>query len=1300
MVKKYSFLILTIIISNLFASVINIDRDTIDNTDNNNIFSENEEFWYSYYSEAYYLWQLEEERSVLIKADDFGFEYPVNLKGISSYFFDKGYYYSYRIYSKDGKTIIWNSENMTSISNYNDFVMDEPIMVTDDFYIAVVPDHNGMPRQTSSKVTSSDHSYTKEITGWIPFISESERYEWVMNVYMLPNEESDTFPPIVRSLSGNENFIDTDADLELTVQDKSTVLSPINAEYTLDGGITWTAFTMTSSKSNYLFSGTIPGQADGSAGSVKFYLEDNFSNAQWSDEYPILWSKDKLLLSESFEGETFPPEDWTLQSMDSTGIGFSRVDIEYYENASHTGVYSAFHSDGDIMNFNDDWLITPMINIPLENSVTLSFWELGYYLMYVADGKHEICVSSDKLNWDVIYTEYPPLGEIGNGEEWGNSTLALHDYAGESIYIGFHYVGNYEDQWYIDDVKLFFDYEGPVISKIASNEAIVPNIGAFVNNDMILDLTVSDNTEVDTVTGHYSFDGGSTFTDLVFSNSKFIEAKWVGVIPALPVETAGVINFTLTDTGGNVTDTDQYDIYFVEDNEVAEVERFEYRSPVFVNDDHAMSVTFNDESAIDSCRAYYSKDSWVTQTEIPMAASKYHSYTYTGSIPAETSETFGKVKFIITDTSGNTLNSEEYEVKWLEGSIIYFDDFDDNHIFADWNYIGGNWGYNTSSYYSPVKSISDSPSGNYYNNTTNYMQSKEFDLSSLMGGKIYFWASIDLEDSFDHFYIEATIDSGATWTKLASFTGYHPEWQYYSVDIGSVVANPGVKFKFTVKADEYVNGNGVSLDDFMIAGYSKDYSAPLITYTGPEELVIGLTDYNFEVGVLDISNLSELKVVYKVDGGAEQYSYSDLSSVSNGIYNVYIPAVQPGAKIEYKIAAVDSSEFLNFSETEYFEVYSGNYLYYENGMQYADFYDIIGNSSQATAYAIAKRITMGPLTGKGHYKADLLGLTIGNYTSTDNPNAPMNIHIWTDAGGFPGEDIVSPIYVVPGSNIADPDKKTIVDLRPYSADLSDLEGDIFVGFTSAGDGTNILYEVAENHITEPGYVQFRRSWLGNGNETGVSWVMDEGDVYHISAITSAYTLMDSPLAPLNLTGRGGEGNVILEWAEGVDDDIDFYNIYRGDSENFTVGAPIATVLFSEGTTFVDPDPEGGDTEGYFYYKITAVDVDSNESGLSNEVKVNPSGIDEYLPLVTELHQNYPNPFNPVTKINFSTAENGKVSLNVYNSKGELVSKLIESDLQRGYHSIDFNGSMFVSGVYYYVLATSNDTFSSKMVLLK
>ncbi len=84
-----------------------------------------------------------------------------------------------------------------------------------------------------------------------------------------------------------------------------------------------------------------------------------------------------------------------------------------------------------------------------------------------------------------------------------------------------------------------------------------------------------------------------------------------------------------------------------------------------------------------------------------------------------------------------------------------------------------------------------------------------------------------------------------------------------------------------------------------------------------------------------------------------------------------------------------------------------------------------------------------------------------------------------------------------------------------------------------------------------------------------------------------------------------------------------------------------------------------------------------------------------------LNQNYPNPFNPSTTIKFTLMENGKVKLIVYNLLGEIVSELINREMTRGSHEIEFNAAHLASGVYIYRLDIENK-FSSvrKMILAK
>ena len=83
-----------------------------------------------------------------------------------------------------------------------------------------------------------------------------------------------------------------------------------------------------------------------------------------------------------------------------------------------------------------------------------------------------------------------------------------------------------------------------------------------------------------------------------------------------------------------------------------------------------------------------------------------------------------------------------------------------------------------------------------------------------------------------------------------------------------------------------------------------------------------------------------------------------------------------------------------------------------------------------------------------------------------------------------------------------------------------------------------------------------------------------------------------------------------------------------------------------------------------------------------------------------LEQNYPNPFNPSTKINYHINKSGMVKLSVYDSKGNLVSKLIEERKTPGEYTAKFNGSRLSSGVYFYKLEVNGLSETRKMLLIK
>ncbi len=83
-----------------------------------------------------------------------------------------------------------------------------------------------------------------------------------------------------------------------------------------------------------------------------------------------------------------------------------------------------------------------------------------------------------------------------------------------------------------------------------------------------------------------------------------------------------------------------------------------------------------------------------------------------------------------------------------------------------------------------------------------------------------------------------------------------------------------------------------------------------------------------------------------------------------------------------------------------------------------------------------------------------------------------------------------------------------------------------------------------------------------------------------------------------------------------------------------------------------------------------------------------------------LLQNYPNPFNPETTIAFSIPYFSRVTLCVYNLKGQLVAKLVDAYRGRGNYQVPFIAKNLPSGYYFYQIQADSYTAVRKMLLLK
>jgi hypothetical protein len=99
----------------------------------------------------------------------------------------------------------------------------------------------------------------------------------------------------------------------------------------------------------------------------------------------------------------------------------------------------------------------------------------------------------------------------------------------------------------------------------------------------------------------------------------------------------------------------------------------------------------------------------------------------------------------------------------------------------------------------------------------------------------------------------------------------------------------------------------------------------------------------------------------------------------------------------------------------------------------------------------------------------------------------------------------------------------------------------------------------------------------------------------------------------------------------------------------------------------------------------------------NKLRIEKAG---EIPEAYSLEQNYPNPFNPMTTIKFDLPEATEVTLRIYNTLGQKVDEIVNTTLEAGRYSYQWNATDIASGIYIYELRTNKFISSKKMIFLK
>jgi len=272
----------------------------------------------------------------------------------------------------------------------------------------------------------------------------------------------DVDPPVVISIEGTQVYAQQEMNLSLRARDDSDMPETLDGELIINGQSSDVLFSKTSSsRADFIYEAAIAGQPDHTEGEIRIWLIDDLQNAAWSDFYALNWDWVQPIFEEGFEGETFPPEGWTVTGQPLTWLPWDDygmvnyidsddVEWEVYPPQGERQAAVEWDFQGNVQN---EWLISPLVAI--DENATLTFKTFARLYSYDWD-EYLVKVSMDGFNWEPIWSaaDYP----AGVSDYNEDISLSLNNYVGSEIRLAwqaYNLLGsNLWYSWFIDDIKV------------------------------------------------------------------------------------------------------------------------------------------------------------------------------------------------------------------------------------------------------------------------------------------------------------------------------------------------------------------------------------------------------------------------------------------------------------------------------------------------------------------------------------------------------------------------------------------------------------------------------------------------------------------------------------------------------------------------------------------------------------------------------------------------------------------------------------------------------------------------------
>ncbi len=235
-----------------------------------------------------------------------------------------------------------------------------------------------------------------------------------------------------------------------------------------------------------------------------------------------------------------------------------------------------------------------------------------------------------------------------------------------------------------------------------------------------------------------------------------------------------------------------------------------------------------------------------------------------------------------------------------------------------------NWNTTTSQFYSAPSSITDSPSGNYPNNTNRTITTSSTSSipQNALFPKLSFYAKWDIEAGYDYVQVMASDNFGSSWTPLCGlytktgnsnqdngnplYDGKQLTWVKEEIDLSDYIGKE-ILIRFRLISDNAVTADGFYFDDLEItyivpyvpSGLENNEGIKLINaFPNPANNLVTVNYIISENADLKIFDQYGKLIYVKTLNFAKQSEKIDISTLSSGTYFYYIEDINRKSKTE------------------------------------------------------------------------------------------------------------------------------------------------------------------------------------------------------------------------------------------------------------------------------------------------------------------------------------------------------------------------------------------------------------------